>query len=103
MFGCRCEPPTGRQRATWGGAHGGDAEGAGDARQAAKQKTDITEQELQAIAKAMYEERLAEVCTLQRSTPYDVEDHSALEAVMDLEDWLIHPILDECLPQAVFV
>jgi hypothetical protein len=43
----------------------------------AKQKTDITEQELQAIAKAMYEERLAEVCTLQRSTPYDVEDHSA--------------------------
>ncbi len=28
----------------------------------AKQKTDITEQELQAIAKAMYEERLAEVC-----------------------------------------
>ncbi|WP_314376232.1 hypothetical protein [Sphingomonas paucimobilis] len=30
----------------------------------AKQKTDITEQELQAIAKAMYEERLAEVCTL---------------------------------------
>lgn len=43
----------------------------------AKQKTDITEQELQAIAKAMYEERLAEVCTLQRSTPYDVETHSA--------------------------
>lgn len=43
----------------------------------AKQKTDITEQELQAIAKAMYEERLAEVCTLQRSTPYDVENHSA--------------------------
>ncbi|MEJ8630225.1 hypothetical protein P0F65_10930 [Sphingomonas sp. I4] len=43
----------------------------------AKQKTNITEQELQAIAKAMYEERLAEVCTLQRSTPYDVETHSA--------------------------
>jgi integrase len=43
----------------------------------ARQKTDITEQELQAIAKAMYEERLAEVCTLQRSTPYDVENHSA--------------------------
>lgn len=43
----------------------------------AKQKTDITEQELQAIAKAMYEERLAEVYTLQRSTPYDVENHSA--------------------------
>ncbi|MFG6283181.1 hypothetical protein [Sphingomonas sp. S6] len=43
----------------------------------ARQKTDITEQELQAIAKAMYEERLAEVCTLQRSTPYDVEHHSA--------------------------
>ncbi|KTT98674.1 hypothetical protein SB4_10505 [Sphingomonas sanguinis] len=43
----------------------------------AKQKTNITEQELQAIAKAMYEERLAEVCTLQRSTPYDVEHHSA--------------------------
>ena len=43
----------------------------------AKQKTNITEQELQAIAKAMYEERLAEVCTLQRSTPYDVENHSA--------------------------
>ncbi|KTT72289.1 hypothetical protein NS319_04620 [Sphingomonas sanguinis] len=44
----------------------------------AKQKTNITEQELQAIAKAMYEERLAEVCTLQRSTPYDVETHSAV-------------------------
>lgn len=44
----------------------------------ARQKTDITEQELQAIAKAMYEERLAEVCTLQRSTPYDVETHSAV-------------------------
>ncbi|WP_125993853.1 hypothetical protein [Sphingomonas sp. S-NIH.Pt15_0812] len=43
----------------------------------ARQKTDITEQELQAIAKAMYEERLTEVCTLQRSTPYDVENHSA--------------------------
>jgi hypothetical protein len=43
----------------------------------ARQKTDITEQELQAIAKAMYEERLAEVCTLQRSTPYDFETHSA--------------------------
>ena len=43
----------------------------------AKQKTNITEQDLQAIAKAMYEERLAEVCTLHRSTPYDVEDHSA--------------------------
>ncbi|WP_294189822.1 hypothetical protein, partial [uncultured Sphingomonas sp.] len=43
----------------------------------ARQKTNITEQELQAIAKAMYEERLAEVCTLQRSTPYDVENHSA--------------------------
>lgn len=26
-----------------------------------------------------------------------------LEAVMDLEDRLIHPILDECLPQAVSV
>lgn len=31
----------------------------------ARQKTNITKQELQAIAKAMYEERLAEVCTLQ--------------------------------------
>jgi hypothetical protein len=26
-----------------------------------------------------------------------------LEAVMDLEDRVFHPILDECLPQAVFV
>lgn len=43
----------------------------------AKQKTNITEQELQAIAKAMYEERLVEVCTVQRSTPYDVQTHSA--------------------------
>jgi len=39
----------------------------------ARRKTDISERELQAIAKAMYEERLAEVCTLQRSTPYNAE------------------------------
>lgn len=42
-----------------------------------KQRTSITEQELQAIAKAMYGERLAEVCTLQRSNPHDVANHSA--------------------------
>lgn len=30
----------------------------------------LTERELQAIARAMYEERLAEVCTEQRATPY---------------------------------
>lgn len=42
----------------------------------ARRKTDISERELQAIAKAMYEERLAEVCTLQRSTPYNAESHS---------------------------
>ena len=28
---------------------------------------------------------------------------AALEAVMDLEDRVFHPILDECLPQAVSV
>ncbi|MFD1035487.1 hypothetical protein ACFQ15_12550 [Sphingomonas hankookensis] len=38
---------------------------------------ELTERELQAIAKAMYEERLAEVCTEQRATPYDAEHHSA--------------------------
>ena len=43
----------------------------------AKLKADISERELQAIAKAMYEQRLAEVCTDQRSTPYNVEHHSA--------------------------
>lgn len=37
----------------------------------------MTERELQAIAKAMYEERLAEVCTEQRTTPDDAEYHSA--------------------------
>lgn len=37
---------------------------------------ELTERELQAIAKAMYEERLAEVCTEQRATPYDAEHHS---------------------------
>ncbi|MGU3392413.1 hypothetical protein [Sphingomonas sp. M1A8_2b] len=44
--------------------------------QEARRKTDITERELQAIAKAMYEERLGEICTLQRSTPYNAESHS---------------------------
>jgi hypothetical protein len=34
---------------------------------------ELTERELQAIAKAMYEERLAEVSTEQRATPYDAE------------------------------
>ena len=43
----------------------------------AKLKADMSERELQAIAKAMYEQRLAEVCTDQRSTPYNVEHHSA--------------------------
>jgi len=37
----------------------------------------LTERALQAIAKAMYGERLAEVCTEQRATPYDAEYHSA--------------------------
>ncbi|MFD1035507.1 hypothetical protein ACFQ15_12650 [Sphingomonas hankookensis] len=37
----------------------------------------MTERELQAIAKAMYEERLAEVCTEQRATPDDAEYHLA--------------------------
>lgn len=44
--------------------------------QEARRKTDITERELQAIAKAMYDERLGEICTLQRSTPYNAESHS---------------------------
>lgn len=38
---------------------------------------DLTESELLAIAKKMYEERLAEVCTEQRATPGDAEYHSA--------------------------
>ncbi len=42
-----------------------------------KAATSITERELQAIAKAMYEERLSEVCTDQRSTPYHAALHSA--------------------------
>lgn len=37
----------------------------------------ITERELQTIAKAMYEERLSEVCFDQRSTPYYSDIHSA--------------------------
>ncbi len=37
----------------------------------------MTERELQAIARTMYEERLAEVCTEQRATPDDAEYHSA--------------------------
>jgi integrase len=37
----------------------------------------ITELELQTIAKAMYEERLSEICTDQRSTPYHADIHSA--------------------------
>lgn len=37
----------------------------------------MTERELQAIARAMYEERLAEVCFEQRATPDDAEYHSA--------------------------
>ena len=41
----------------------------------------MTERELQAIAKAMYEERLAEVCTEQRATPDDAEFHSATNRV----------------------
>jgi integrase len=45
--------------------------------QQTKRKTRISESELQAIAKAMYEERLAEVCTDQRSNPHDAEFHSA--------------------------
>lgn len=40
-------------------------------------KRDITEGELQAIAKPMYEERLAELCTEQRAAPGDAEFHSA--------------------------
>ena len=35
-----------------------------------------TEAELQAMAKAAYEELLAEFCTEQRSRPYDAEEHS---------------------------
>ncbi|MBD8545941.1 hypothetical protein IFT82_04180 [Sphingomonas sp. CFBP 8760] len=37
----------------------------------------LTERKLQAIARAMHEERLAEVCTEQRATPDDAEYHSA--------------------------
>lgn len=40
-------------------------------------KRDITEGELQAIAKAMYEERLAELCTEQRAVPGSAEFLSA--------------------------
>ncbi len=36
-------------------------------------KTDISERELQKIAKAMNKEQLADIFTLQRSAPYNVE------------------------------
>lgn len=44
----------------------------------AQARTDITERELQAIAKAMYEERLTQLCTEQRATPYHANLHSAV-------------------------
>jgi len=57
--------------------------------QRAKARGVITERELQAIAKAMYEERLAEVCTDQRSTPYRAYLHSAAnQAFVDYFDRL---------------
>ena len=44
-------------------------------------RQDITEGELQAIAKAMYEERLAELCTDHRVAPGDAESHSTANRV----------------------
>ena len=40
-------------------------------------------------------------CVRARERPQ--AGHVRLEAVMDLEDRVFHPILDECLPQAVSV
>ncbi|HLV07290.1 MAG TPA: hypothetical protein VKY80_06425, partial [Croceibacterium sp.] len=49
-----------------------------------------TEEELQSLAKAAYDELLVELCTTQRSEPYNAEHHSAINhACVDYYDRLI--------------